>query len=225
LIGKDISSMHDVKELTRHDSPAGRPQPLAFHGKVLWVGCWATSHLYALDPATWSVLDEVPAPGRPYGMASFGGALHVVVSIGEEDDRYLYRFVPGQGFDAASKAACPQLTGSHLATDGKTLYLLQMTNARILALDSERSASREIALPSRCGGIGFGFGAFYMISADEELENLKLATLDIKLDHPPLAPVAALPPEARALVSDGTAWWTSHREQSRIVSFAVAPAR
>jgi hypothetical protein len=53
-----------------------------------------------------------------------------------------------------------------------------------------------------------------MISADEEFENLKLATLDIKLDHPPLTPVAALPAEARALVSDGMAWWTSHREQS-----------
>ena len=69
------------------------------------------------------VVEEVAAPGKPYGLTVVGNELRVVVSIGEDDDRYLYRFVPGQGFDAESKTACPDFTGSHLASDGTTLYL------------------------------------------------------------------------------------------------------
>jgi len=103
--------MHDVKELERHDSPGGRPQPLAFHAGALWVGCWDTSRLYELDPATWSVIDEVPAPGRPYGMASFGGALHVVVSIGEEDDRYLSGLFRGRALTQRARPHVRNLPG------------------------------------------------------------------------------------------------------------------
>jgi outer membrane protein assembly factor BamB len=213
--------MHSAKELRRQGSPAGRPQPLAFAGGTLWVGCWDTSHLYAIDPATWRVTAEVAAPGMPYGIASLGGVLRVVVSIGAEDDRFLYRFVPGQGFDAASKTACPELTGSHLASDGSTLYLLQMANRCILALDSDGSVLRQIALSTRCAGIGFAAGAFHMIAADEEFENLELATLDVSQENPNAVPVAALPPEARGLTFDGTAWWTSHREANEIVSFTL----
>ena len=99
--------MQSVRELERQPSPAPRPQPLAFYGKTLWMGSWDTNHLYAIDPHTWRVLEEVAAPGKPYGLAALGAELRVVVSIGEEDDRYLYRFVPGQGFDPESKTACP----------------------------------------------------------------------------------------------------------------------
>jgi outer membrane protein assembly factor BamB len=211
--------MHSVKELQRHPSPGSRPQPLAFHGKTLWMGSWDTDSLYAIDPQTWRVVEEVPAPGKPYGIAALGDELRVVVSIGEEDDRYFYRFVPGQGFDADSKTACPEFTGSHLASDGSTLYLAQMGNRRILALDANGSILREIALPTRCGGIGVRAGTFYIISADEEFENLQLATLDVQVSNPALAPVAAIPFDARALAFDGDAWWTSHREASEIVSF------
>ncbi len=216
-------NMKSVRELERHVSPGGRPQPLAFHGQTLWVGCWDTSRLYAIDPKTWSVLDEVAAPGKPFGLASFAGALRVVISDGgKDDDRYFYRFVPGQGFDAESKSACPDFTGSHLTSDGDTLYLGQMHEQRILALDASGSVLRAIALPSRCGGFGFASGAFYMISSDEEFENLHLATLDVRLERPALATVAALPAEARGLAFDGTAWWTSHRESNEIVSFTTA---
>jgi outer membrane protein assembly factor BamB len=211
--------MQSVRELERQPSPAPRPQPLAFYGKTLWMGSWDTNHLYAIDPHTWRVLEEVAAPGKPYGLAALGAELRVVVSIGEEDDRYLYRFVPGQGFDPESKTACPDFTGSHLASDGTTLYLGQMGKQRILAFDASGSLLREIALPTRCGGMGLRAGTFYIISADDEFENLQLATLDVAVSHPALAPVAAIPFDARSLAFDGDAWWTSHREASQIVSF------
>jgi len=213
--------MQNVKELERHRSPGSRPQPLAIYRTTLWTGSWDTDHLYAIDPKTWRVVEEVAAPGKPYGIAAFGDELRVVVSIGEEDDRYFYRFVPGQGFDSESKTACPDFTGSQLASDGTTLYLGQMGNRRVLEIDADGSVRREIALPTRFGGMGFRGSTFYIISADEEFENLQLATLDLKLNDPALVPVASIPFDARSLAFDGNAWWTSHREASEIVSFVV----
>jgi len=67
--------------------------------------------------------------------------------------------------------------------------------------------------------MGLRAGTFYIISADDEFENLQLATLDVAVSHPALAPVAAIPFDARSLAFDGDAWWTSHREASQIVSF------
>jgi hypothetical protein len=212
--------MKSVTELQRHASPGGRPQPLAFHNNALWAGSWDTDRVYAIDPRSWKVIDEVAAPGKPYGIAALGNELCVVVSIGDDDDRYLFRFVPGQGFDEASKTPCPDFTGSHLASDGATLYLTQMGFRRIVTLDENASIQREIALPTRCGGIGFGpGGAFYIIAADEEFENLQLATLDVKTATPAAVPIADIHFDARALAFDGNVWWTSHREANEIVAF------
>ncbi|MGH7728032.1 MAG: YncE family protein [Vulcanimicrobiaceae bacterium] len=213
--------MQNVKELERRPAPGGRPQPLTFLGRSLWVGSWDTCRVYAIDPQTWEVTAEVAAPGKPYGLAAIGDEMRVVVSIGDEDDRYLYRFVPGRGFDPDSKTPCPDLTGSHLASDGTTLYLGQMGFRRIVALDDHLSIVREIALPTRCVGMGFGPGAFYVISADEEFENLRLATLDLGVGHPDIAPRAAIPFDARSLAFSGSSWWTSHREAGEIVSFTA----
>jgi hypothetical protein len=217
-----FATMNDVRELQRHAAPGGRPQPLAMHQGALWNGCWDTRELYAIQIQPWSVGESVAAPGTPYGIASFGGELRVVVSLGDDDDRYLYRFVPGSGFDEASKTPCPDFTGSHLASDGTTLYLGQMGNRRILALDGNLQIQREIALPTRCGGFAFGpGGTLYMISADEEFENLQLATLDVSLDDPQAVAVATIPFDARGLAFDGKVWWTCHREANEIVSFTV----
>jgi sugar lactone lactonase YvrE len=212
--------MLSVKETERHASPGPRPQPLAFAGATLWAGCWDDSRLYAIDPKTWSVRDQVAAPGKPFGMAAFGAELRVVIAD-DQDDRYFYRFVPGNGFDAASKTPCPDLTGSHLASDGNTLYLLQMANQRILRLDAQGSVLRELALPTRCAGIGFGAGGFFMISTDEEFERMYFASLDLRASQPDIAQLAEMPSESRGLAFDGTAWWTSQREANEIVSFAV----
>jgi outer membrane protein assembly factor BamB len=214
--------MNDVRELHRRTSPGGRPQPLAFYENSLWVGSWETDHIYALDPTTWSVRAEVAAPGKPYGIAPFEGGLRVVVSLGEEDDRYLYQFVPGDGFDASSKTPCPDLTGSQLASDGKTLYLGQMGNRRILALDAQGGVARELALPTRFGGMGFGpSGGFYIITADEEWENLRFAKLDLRSGTMNPDPIARIPDGWRSLAYDGSSWWTCDREAGEIVTFAA----
>ena len=184
------------------------------------MGSWDTNHLYGVDPQTWDVKHDTPAPGQPFGIAPLDGVLHVVVSDGgEEDDRYLYRFTVGDGFDDASKTACPDMTGSHLASDGRKLFLGQMHNQRIVTLDAQLQVTSEIPLPTRCGGFGFGpDGKLYMISADDEFENLQLATLELDGKMKALAPIAF---DARSLVYDGSVWYTSDREAGFIVTFTL----
>lgn len=214
--------MQDVKELARRTSPALRPQPLAFHAGNLWMGSWETDRLYAIEPQSWKVGAEFAAPGKPYGIAAYEGDLWVVVSLGDDDDRYLLRFSPGSGFDEASRVACPDFTGSHLTAGGGGLYLCQQGKSRILEIDAQANVRRTIPLPTRCAGLGFGpGGASFIISGDEEMENLSLAAFDLSAAAPQARPLAAIPFDARSLAFDGTNWWTSHREAGEIVSFAA----
>ena len=213
--------MQDVTELQRRAAPAGRPQPLAFHRDRLWIGSWDTDRLYALDPRTWDVVDEVLAPGKPYGIAVQGDDIVTVLGVGDDDDRYLYRFAPGRGFDT-NPAPCPDFTGSHLAAGGETLYLCQQGNRRVLVLDPGGAVRREIPLTTRCAGLAFGpSGESFIIAGDAEFENLELAAYDLRRDVPELAPVAAVGFDARGLTFDGANRWTSHREASEIVSFTL----
>jgi hypothetical protein len=213
--------MQDVKEVQRRRSPGARPQPLAFHNGRLWLGAWETDKLYAVEPRTWTTVQEVAAPGKPFGMASFGESLYVVVAL-EDDDRYIFRFSPEQGFDLASKTACPDFTGSHIAADDRNLYLCQQGKQRILVIDTNVRVKRDIALPARCGGFGFGAdGEAFMLSGDAELENLKFARIDLQESRPLVQPLAAVPFEARGLAYDGTSWWTCEREASEIVNFTA----
>jgi sugar lactone lactonase YvrE len=211
--------MHNVKEVNRQPSPGGRPQPLAIYGGQLWVGSWDTDKLYAIDTKDWDVVDEIAAPGKPYGLAKFGDALSVVVAL-DDDDRYLFRFRPGRGFD--NKVACPDVTGSHLAADGTTLYLCQQGKRRILALDSRGGVQREIALPVRCGGFAFdGSGSAFMLAADDEFENLEFARVDLQQSVAAVDPIASVPFDGRALSFDGSTLWTSDREEGEIVAFTA----
>jgi sugar lactone lactonase YvrE len=211
--------MQNVKEVNRQPSPGGRPQPLAFYGGQLWVGSWDTDKLYAIDTKDWDVVDEIAAPGKPYGLAKFGDALSVVVAL-DDDDRYLFRFRPGRGFD--NKVACPDATGSHLAADGTTLYLCQQGKRRILALDGRGGVQREIALPVRCGGFAFDdSGKAFMLAADEEFEKLEFARVDLQPGVAAVDPIASVPFDGRALTFDGSTWWTSDREEGEIVAFTA----
>jgi len=215
--------MQTAQELNRRPSPASRPFGLAFHDGNLWMGSWDTDRIYVIDPQSWKVQKEFQSPGRPYGIAAYAGEFRVVVAHGEEDDRYLYRLTPDGGFDLSSKTACPDMTGSHLAVEGTTIYLGQMHYHRILALNADLSVERTIELPTpRSAGFRFGeHGRFYMISADEEFENLEFGTIDIAQSQPRFESIRPLPSEARTLAYDGSQWWTSLRDEHEIASFTV----
>lgn len=213
--------MQAIEPTAKHDAPAGRPQPIAFHDGTLWLGCWDTAKLYAIDPATWTVQAEVALPDKAYGIASFEGSLRVVIGIGEEDDRYIYRYEPGKPFGEEGRMPCPEFTGSHLTTDGKALYLAQQTHRRMVELDANAGVERTIPFPVRSAGIGFENGTFYMIAADDEFDVLELATFDIDTEGARPAVVAPMHVEARGLTSDGNSWWTSYREENAVVNFST----
>jgi sugar lactone lactonase YvrE len=207
-----------IKTLSRRPAPAPRPFSAAFLDNSLFVGSWETDTVYAIDPASWKTIEEYPAPGKPYGLVAFEGELRIVVAHGEEDDRYLYRFVPGTGFITESKTPCPDLTGSYLAADTTVLYLGQMTNRRILVLDRDLKVLREIPLPARCAGLATGpGGTLFMISGDEELEHLQFGSLNV--NEATFQAIAPLPDEARSLVHDGAQWWTCLRDLDELASF------
>jgi hypothetical protein len=213
--------MQSVNELRRNPSPGGRPQPLAFLSGALYTGSLDTGMIYELDAASWKVRAETSAPGKPYGMAVLNGALRVVVSIGEADDRYLYTFVPGKGFDDAGRIALPDLSGSHLAADGSALYLLQIGKRQIVTLDERGTVTKESSLPKRLAGVGYADGKLYGLAGDEEFEHMHLATVDLRGAEAVVTEVASISDEARALSHDGNAWWTSYRDENQIGSFTA----
>ncbi len=212
--------MQRTQELNRRPSPAAQPHPLAYLGGMLWMASRDTERVYAIDPQTWAVRKEFETPSKAYGITAFGDELRVVIGHGEEDDRYLYRLLPESGFDLESKTACPDFTGSYLAADGSTIYLGQLHYQRIVVLKPDATIERTIDLGTRFAGLAFGPGGrLYMVSADEEFENLNFGTLDISQSEPRFEGIRSLPDAARSIAYDGARWWTCLRDENEIASF------
>lgn len=212
--------MNEISERRRLASPAPKPLGLAFDGTTLWMASRETHRLYAIDPATWSARDEGAAPGGPFGMTVVGNELRVIVGLGEnENDRYVYRFVPGHGFKS-DRTECPDLTGAHLAYDGDELFLSQAHYRKILALNSSGAVVREISLDRVPLGMTIADGRFYLITSDEEFENLQFTQVDARDGTPRITPLATIPFDARGLTYDGSLFWTSHRDENQIVAFS-----
>ncbi|MDE2483247.1 MAG: hypothetical protein KGN02_13800 [bacterium] len=210
--------MHAITELRRLPAPAPKPLGLAVDGKTLWMASRETNRLYAIDIDTWSANDEGEAPGGPFGITVLGDELRMVLGHGEEDDRYIHRFIPGHGFKS-DKVACPEFTGAHVAFDGDTLFLSQAHNKRILALDAQGNVVRTIDLPRVPLGMVIANRCFYLVTSDGDFENLQLTKVDAHGETPVVTELASIPFGARGLAFDGTRFWTSHRDANEIVAF------
>ncbi len=214
-----METLTEITEILRLPSPAPRPLGLAFDGTALWMASRETDKLYAIDPTKWTVREEADAPGGAFGMTVVGDELRVVIGLGDkEEDRYIYRFVPGHGFK--DRMECPDLTGAHVAYDGDTLFLSQAAYMRILALDGHGAVVREIPLGRKPLGMTIANGYFYLVTGDEEFENLQLTKIDAKGETPRIAALASIPFDARGLTFDGSRFWTSDRDNHQIVAFA-----
>jgi sugar lactone lactonase YvrE len=201
--------------------PAPGPEPLGFAsvGKTLWVTSREAHRLYAFDAASWTLGDEVATPGAPFGITAVGDEFRVVIGFGDDDDdRYIYRFVPSHGF-AGDRIACPDLSGVHLAYDGDALFLSQAHNKKILALDERGSVIHEIALERRPVGMVLAGGAFYLISTNDDWKNHELTKVDTTGDTPVVTSLAEIPFVARGLAFDGTCFWTGARSTNEVVAF------
>jgi hypothetical protein len=216
-----MQSVAAISESLRLPSPAPKPLGLAFDGPTLWMGSRETNRLYAINAAAWTARDEGEAPGGPFGMTVVGDEFRVIVGLGEnQNDRYIYRFVPGHGFKS-DRIACPDLTGAHLAFDGDVLFLSQASYRRILALDARGAITREIPLERVPVGMTIVEGKFYLVTTDEEFENVQFTQVDAHGATPRITTLASIPFDARGLAFDGSRFWTSHRDNSEIVAFTA----
>lgn len=214
-----MRSVTDIKEALRLPSPAPKPLGLAFDGETLWMASRETNRLYAIDAAKWNARDEGEAPGGPFGMTLIGDELRVVIGLGEnQSDRYIYRFIPGHGFKG-DRIECPDFTGAHLAFDGDVLFLSQASNRRILALDAQGNITREIPLPRIPLGMTIMDGEFYLVTSDEEFENLEFTKVNAHPSSPEITTLASIPFDARGLAYDGSRFWTAHRDANEIIAF------
>jgi hypothetical protein len=214
--------MKDIKELRRLASPAPKPQSLAWDGAILWMGSRETRRIYAIDPAKWSVVWETAAPGVPWGMAAVGEELRVICGETEADNRIIRRCIPWHGFDSKFGLPCPDDCGSQLGYDGRRLHLSQWYPRKVLALGAEGNVERVIAVPHGICGQVFVGGFIYLATTDnEESTDYWLTRVNPRPPKAKIEDLLRIPFAARALAFDGTHFWTNHREQDQIVSFAA----
>jgi hypothetical protein len=213
--------MKDIRELQRLASPAPKPQSLAWDGATLWMGSIETQRVYALNPVTWTVGWETAAPGKPWGMAAVGGELRVICGETAEDHRIIRRCLPGHGFDQKFGIPCPDDCGSQLGWDGRRLHLSQWYPKKVLTLGEDGQVERTIHLPHGVCGQVFVDGFIFLVTTDDEKStDYWLTRVDPRPATPRIDDLVRLPFAARALAFDGSRFWTNHREQNQIVSFA-----
>jgi hypothetical protein len=192
------------------------------------MGSVETSRIYSIDPAAWTARDEGITPGaragspagKPWGMTVVGDELRVCYGVNDDDDRVIRKFVPGHGFHGPA-IACPDATGSQLSYDGDRLFLSQFYNGRIMAIADDGSVGTVIELGRQIVGHVVVGGRFYVITADDEGDEMyHLTRVDARDGSPAIEDLAVVPFAARSIAFDGERFWTSHREADQIVAFA-----
>ena len=216
------SELSEVRDLQRHPAPAITPQALAAHEGALWFGSRDLRRVYRIDLSTWKVAEEIDAPGIPWAAVSTGKELRFTIGEGEEDDRYIWSFLPAQGFVPNERLACPDFTGSYLSYDGAHLYLSQWYNKCILQLDSSGKILRTIEVGAEICGHTFAEGTLYVLRGEEQPnESWRIARLDPRDASPQWEDLAQVPFASRSLTFDGSRFWSNHRAANEIVSFVL----
>lgn len=214
--------MKNITELQRLVSPAPKPQSLAWDGSTLWLGSRETRRIYAINPSAWTVGWELAAPGTPWGITCVGSELRVLCGETAEDNRIIRRCIPGQGFDLNFKVPCPDDSGSQLGWDGRRLHVSQWYPKKVLALGNDGKIERVINVPHGICGQVFVGDYIYLVTTDaEETADYWLTRVDPRPATPVIEDLIRIPFAARALAFDGMNFWTNHREQNQIVSFAA----
>jgi len=209
-----------IQELLRMPAPCPQPWGLACDGTDLWIGSLETDRIYGIRALQGTVFEESEAPGMPMGLTVTGDALRVVMSEGDDGDRYIRRYIMGKDFKS-ERIACPDLTGSFLAYDGDSLFLSQRDHQRIFELDDAGTIMRTIPVPRQITGMVIVDGRFYLITTvDRESTDYRLLCLDARKDDPEVQELATIPFTARSLGFDGTKFWTAFPDGNELVAFA-----
>src|SRR5437773_2750021 len=211
-----------ITEIARLPSPAPTPQALTWHRGELWFGSRDLRRIYRMDRKNWKVAEEMEAPGIPWAAASAGDSLWFTLGEGEEDDRYLWRYVPEKGFSQTDRIACPEFTGSYVSYDGEHLYLSQWYKHRILKLDAAGNILRVIDVGAEVSGHSVVNGMIYVLRGTEQNgESWTIARFDPREEEPEIKDIAVVPFACRSLTFDGERFWSNYRANDTIVSFVL----
>jgi hypothetical protein len=155
--------------------------------------------IYAIDPESWAVLEEIEAPGIPWAAVAIHGEVCFTIGEGADDDRYIYRYTTEAGF--SKMFACPEFTGSYVSFDGRNLYLSQWYKHRLLKFDAN---------------------VYILRGQEQPNENWRIARLDPQEEKTPrVNDIAVVPFACRSLTFDGELFWSNYRAKDTIISFAV----
>ena len=176
--------------------------------------------IYRIDAERWAVEEQIEPPGIPWAAVSTTDELRFTIGEGPNDDRYVYRYNPKDGF--SQLFACPDFTGSYLSYDGSDLYLSQWYKHRILQLDRAGNTLRAIDVGAEICGHAFVDGLLYVLRGTEQgNESWCLARLDPRKEKSEVEDLAAVPFHSRSLTHDGERFWSSHRAANQIVAFTL----
>jgi hypothetical protein len=209
-----------VTEDWRFRSPAVTPQALAWDGGMLWLSSRDLGTLYKIDSQDCRVVEEIDPPGVIWAAVATNGTMHFTIGKGLNDDRYVYRYDPKDGF--TKLFACPDFTGSYLSFNGEHLYLSQWYKERVLEFDDSGTVIREIGIGAEICGHTFVDGLIYVLRGHEKPEEQwRIAVLDPREEIPGIKDLASVPFAARSLTFDGQNFWSNHRAANEIISFAL----
>ena len=207
-------------------SPTITPQALAWDGKELWMSSRDLGTLYKIDIETWKIVGEIDPPGVVWAAALTNDGWRLTIGKGLNDDRYIYRYAPNEGF--TKLFACPEFTGSYVSFDGEHYYFSQWYKGLIYQVDDSGKVFRTINVGAEICGHTFVDGTLYVLRGQEnkdvpnKTEEWRIARLDIRQETPEAEDLATIPFAARSLTHDGEKFWSNHRAANETISFTIS---
>jgi hypothetical protein len=211
----------------RMRSPTITPQALAWDGKHLWMSSRDLGTLFKIDIDTWRIVEEIDPPGVVWAAALTNDGWRLTIGKGLNDDRYIYRYAPSEGFTKLFD--CPDFTGSYLSFDGEHYYFSQWYKGLIHKVDDSGRVSRTINVGAEICGHTFVDGTLYVLCGREnkdvpnKTEEWRIARLDPRGEAPEVDDLAMIPFAARSLTHDGERFWSNHRAANETISFTISP--
>jgi hypothetical protein len=213
-------SLPSIVEQQRLRAPTVTPQGLAWDGRALWMSSRDLGTLYKIDIGNWKIIDEIDPPGIVWAAVATNGAMHFTIGKGLNDDRYVYRYTPKDGF--SKLFACPDFTGSYLSYDGEHVYLSQWYEKRILEYNQSGKITRDIDVGAEICGHTFVNGTLYVLRGVEKPnEDWVIARLDPREEAPRVEDLAIVPFAARSLTFNGASFWSNYRAQDTTIAFTL----
>jgi hypothetical protein len=217
-----LPTITNEKRLT---SPTITPQALAWDGKQFWMSSRDLGTLYKVDPESLKITGEIDPPGTVWAGVASNGSMYFTLGKGLNDDRYVYRYSPNEGF--TKLFACPDFSGSYLSYDGDDLSFSQWYTGHIHKVESSGKILRTINVGAEICGHTFVDGMIYVIRGKEnkdlphKSEEWRIARLDPREETPKVEDLAVIPFASRSLTFDGKKFWSNHRAANETVSFTL----